>query len=130
MECITSTSMNILWHGELTDDFSPSRGVRQGDPLSPYIFVLCIERLSHGIYHSIQQDHWKPIRLSRLGTPLIHLFFTDDLLLFAEATSGQAHFINSVLEDFCLSSGAKVNQSKTHVYFSKNVPDAVASRLG
>ncbi|KAH9666253.1 reverse transcriptase domain-containing protein [Citrus sinensis] len=83
MECITSTSMNILWHGELTDDFSPSRGVRQ-----------------------------------------------DDLLLFAEATSGQAQCINSVLGDFCLSSGAKVNQSKTHVYFSKNVPNAVAMRIG
>ena len=129
MECITSTRMNILWHGELTDDFSPSRGVRQGDPLSPYIFVLCVERLSHGIYQSIHQGHWKPIRLSRLGTPLSHLFFADDLLFFAEATSGQAQCINTVLGDFFLSSGAKVNQSKTHVYFSKNVPDAVATRM-
>ena len=56
MECITSNSMNILWNGELTGDFSPSRGVWHGDLLSPYIFVLCIERLSHGIYRSIQQD--------------------------------------------------------------------------
>ena len=61
MECLTSNCMNILWNSELTDDFSPSKGVWQGDPLSPYIFVLCIKRLSHGIYCSIQQDQWKPI---------------------------------------------------------------------
>ncbi|KAH9699193.1 putative ribonuclease H protein [Citrus sinensis] len=130
MECITSNRMNILWNGELTGDFAPSRGVRQGDALSPYIFVLCIERLSHGIYLSIQQEQWKPIRLARMGTPLSHLFFADDLLLFAEASSAQAFFINSVLEEFCLSSGAKVNKSKTQVYFSNNISGAVAGRLG
>ena len=130
MECLTFNCMNILWNGELIDDFSPSRGVRQGDPLSPYIFVLCIERLSYGIYRSVQQDQWKPIRLSRLGTPLSHLFFANDLLLLAEASSEQAFFINSVLEDICLSSVAKVNKSKTQVYFSKNVSVDVAGKLG
>ena len=53
MECITSNRMNILWNGELTGDFAPIRDVRHGDSLSPYIFVLCIERLSHRIYRSI-----------------------------------------------------------------------------
>ena len=64
-----------------------------------------------------------------MGTPPSHLFFADDLLLFAEASSAQAFFINSVLEEFCLSSGAMVNKSKTQVYFSKNISRAVAGRL-
>ena len=53
MDCITSASMQILWNGECTEEFIPSQGIRQGDHISPYIFVLCIERLSHGIHRAV-----------------------------------------------------------------------------
>lgn len=43
---ITSPTISVMWNGEITAEFMPSRGIRQGDPLSPYIFVLCMERLS------------------------------------------------------------------------------------
>ncbi|KAL9419176.1 hypothetical protein AB3S75_037018 [Citrus x aurantiifolia] len=72
MECVTSARMSILWNGEATAEFVPRRGIRQGDPLSPYIFVLCIERLSHGITQAVRDGSWKPIRLAKHGTPLTH----------------------------------------------------------
>ena len=75
IECVNSASMNILWNGEVTEEFFSGRGIRQGDPLSPYIFVLCIERLSHGISQAVGDGSWKPIRLAKHGTPLTHLFF-------------------------------------------------------
>lgn len=130
MECITTARMNVLWERGLTEDFRPSRGIRQGDPISPYIFVLCIERLSHGICHEVNLGRWNPVYFSCHGTPLTHLFFADDLLLLAEASREQTIIINLVLDAFCDSSGAKVNKSKTQVFFSKNISAAEANSNG
>ncbi|PKI48416.1 hypothetical protein CRG98_031191 [Punica granatum] len=47
VDCITTQSLQVMWNGEATDAFSMGCGIRQGCPLSPYIFVLCIERLGH-----------------------------------------------------------------------------------
>ena len=57
MKCLTSTTMQISWNGAIYDEFRPSRGVGQGDPLSPYIFVLCMERLSHFITQEVKMGH-------------------------------------------------------------------------
>ena len=117
MACMTSATMRVLWNGEATEEFSHSRGIRQGCPLSPYLFVLCIERLSHRIHNTITAGKWHPIMLSRNGIPLSHLFFDDDLLLFAEATVKQARVISATLADFCDFSDAKINVNKTLLFF-------------
>lgn len=67
MECVSGPNMCILWNGEKTEPFKPARGLRQGDPLSPYLFVLCMERLCHLIDAAVEDKKWKPIRLSRGG---------------------------------------------------------------
>ena len=51
--CISSTRMNILWNSECISEFKPCRGIRQSDSLSPYLFVLCVERLSHLIQAAV-----------------------------------------------------------------------------
>ena len=65
-----------------------------------------------------------------MGTPLSHLFFEDDLLLLSEASSQQAIIKNKIINEFSASSGAKVNKSKTLVYFSTNISAIEASRIG
>ncbi|XP_010471448.1 PREDICTED: uncharacterized protein LOC104751234 [Camelina sativa] len=100
MTCVSGPSMSLLINGERTEAFRPLRGLRQGDPLSPYLFVLCLERLCHLIEGSIEEKKWKPISLSRGGPKLSHICFADDLILFAEASVSQVRVIHSVLESF------------------------------
>ena len=121
MQCVTGPSMSVLWNGEKTDGFAPRRGLRQGDPLSPYLFVMCLERLCHQIDRAVGAKRWKPIRLSCGGPMLSHICFADDLILFAEASVAQIRVIRGILEAFCKSSGQKVSLEKSKIFFSKNV---------
>ncbi|XP_021734916.1 uncharacterized protein LOC110701593 [Chenopodium quinoa] len=61
--CITTPQISVLWNGEITSEFRPSRGIRQGDPMSSYIFVLCLERLSLMIEEKVLQKQWKPVKV-------------------------------------------------------------------
>lgn len=96
--CVNSPTTRVLWNGESTEAFSLSRRVRQGDPLSPYLFVLCIERLSQLFSFMVEQKLWKPIRLSRNGLLLYPLCFADTIILFGEASIDQAHMTKHICQ--------------------------------
>lgn len=86
MNCISTVSYNVLWNGNQSEFFSPQRGLRQGDPLSPFLFVMCMDRLSHLINDAVDSGQWKPIHVTKQGPLIAHLMFVDDLLLFSEAS--------------------------------------------
>ena len=89
MKCITTTTLNVLWNGNRTGEFCPARGVRQGDPLSPYVFILCMDKLSHIISDTVEKKLWNPMRVGTNGPAISHLMFADDLLLLGEASMDQ-----------------------------------------
>ena len=82
MECISSTSTTILFNGGKLEPFLPSRGIRQGDPISPYIFILCLEYLGLLIHEKTTSKTWKAVKASKIGPAFTHLFFANDLILF------------------------------------------------
>ena len=119
MSCITSTSLAVLVNGERLDTFTPSRGIKQGDPLSPYIFILCMENLAWLIHNEVEAGNWSEIRVSRNDPSFTHLFFADDLVLFAKATNKNCTTINKILRTFCDISGQKINFNKSRLVLSK-----------
>ncbi|CAL2279833.1 unnamed protein product [Prunus armeniaca] len=126
MNCVQSVRYQINVNGELTAPFSPMNGIRQGDPLSPYLFVLCIKKLSHVIYDAVSKNKWRPVKSSQSGPAISHLFFADDLVLFAEASASQAKIMKSCLDLFCSASGQVVNFDKSAIFYSPNTCKEVA----
>ncbi|XP_056690476.1 uncharacterized protein [Spinacia oleracea] len=122
MSCITSVSSSILVNGIPTDSFSPSRGIRQGDPLTPYIFIICMEVLSHMIHLAVQDLKWTPFKMGRRRVPVSHLLFADDILLVGEVSNDNTQTLLGILEDFCQLSGQSISVEKSRVLFSKNTP--------
>lgn len=65
--CVSTIKYQIRFNGELTDEFSPQNGIRQGDLLSAYLFVLCIEKLSDIITTVVNRGRWKHVKASESG---------------------------------------------------------------
>ena len=86
MSCISSVSFSFKIKGKVCGDIAPSRGLRQGDPISPYLFIICVEAFSKLISTSIDKQEINGIRIYRGAPILSHLFFADDSILFAKAS--------------------------------------------
>lgn len=96
MSCISTYDLVILINGHAIDFFQSSRGVRQGDPLSPYLFILGMEFLSLLIHNQTSNT---PIPITSQGPFISNTLFTDDVFLFAGANIENSKFIMNVLED-------------------------------
>ncbi|OMO87284.1 reverse transcriptase [Corchorus capsularis] len=129
MYCVSNIDLAIIWNGEVLPAFHPQQGLRQGDPLSPYLFILVMERLSHMILERVEHKVWHPVKASRSGPMVSHLFFADDLMLFAEASEDQVNVITDVLDEFAKASGLRVSLEKSKLWFSPNVHQQKATVL-
>lgn len=124
MSCITTSLTSILINGTRTPYFCPSRGIRQGDPLSPYLFIMCMKMLSCIIYLSVDYLQWQPIKLSKSVPLLSHLFFADDIILLAKVSTKSCHANIDTLNHFTNYSGQKINFQKSKNLFLKNCSQA------
>lgn len=115
MKCITTVSYSILINGVPSREIKPQRGLRQGDPISPYLYILCTEGLSRLIKQSIHKQKMHGCRASRCGPPILHLLFADDSLVFCKATEEEAHSLSQLLYiSSCVRSRDKLRKVSYH----------------
>lgn len=102
MKLITSVSYKYKFNGFLSSELIPSRGLRQGDPISPYIFILAADSLflSHLINRAVGMGRFHGIQLAQGGPKLMHLFFADDFLLFGQATLENMYQLVDILNSY------------------------------
>lgn len=130
MNCISTASFSISLMATLRVFFTPSRGIRQGDPLSPYLFIICIEPF---IRHLNKLTESTRTQVGLLSSPhsyrISNLVFADDCLIFAKATPAAARKVLAVLEAFAKASGQRINFHKSTIYFSPRVQSHVKNNI-
>lgn len=104
MNMISLTRFHILWNGTPLPEVVLSRGVRHGDPLSPYLFILCLEQFSIQLEEVVHGKLIRPINF-RVRVCLSHLFFSNDIFLFTKTTTRDCKNLFKILQKFCDSSG-------------------------
>ncbi|GJZ30686.1 hypothetical protein Tco_0575733 [Tanacetum coccineum] len=117
MECVTSTSYSICVNGSLHGYFKGKRGLRQGDPLSPYLFTLVMEVLTLMLQRKVQQTDEFTYHRYCSKMELVNLCFADDLFLFAYGDVGSASIIKEALDEFKNASGLVPSLPKSTAYF-------------
>lgn len=105
MKCVTTVSFSIRVNGHLSAPFKPTRGIRQGDPISPYLFLLCSEGLSC-LLKSVGPVHLsRGVRVGVHAPWISHLLFADDCIVFSEASRRGADRLQEILNLYSKGSG-------------------------
>ncbi|XP_074318562.1 uncharacterized protein LOC141655376 [Silene latifolia] len=123
MLCITTPSYTLNLNGSQFGFFKGKRGLRQGDPISPLIFCICMEYLTRVMEYATGKWYFRYHPLCK-SLKLTHLLFADDLLMFCKGDIKSIMLLLRALSTFSETSGLKVNASKSEVVFN-GVPDEV-----
>ncbi|CAL2227339.1 unnamed protein product [Prunus armeniaca] len=112
MRCLSSVEFAVIVNGKVGSYFNLTRGLRQGDPLSPYLFLIISYVLSSMINQAVTHGFIQGMKFGRGGPALSHLFFADDSLMFLKATENNCQVIVRILDSYCTASGQLVNFEK------------------
>lgn len=133
-QCVCTVKYSIYVNGAQVCNVIPYRGLRQGDPLSPYLFLFVADVFSIIIQKAIQNKSLKGIRMKRECPVVSHLLFADDSMVFLEAEVPFCSNFKYLASCFSEASGLSINVHKSSLYFpanaNDNVKDAIKGILG
>lgn len=113
--CVMTASASILINGSPTPPFKLHRGLRQGDPFSPFLFDLVVESLSLLLQRGLDFNLWEGIKVGRNSVTISHLQYADDTIIFCPPHLDQIMNIKRALILFHQASGLRVNFQKSSI---------------
>lgn len=117
MFCVSTVKYSTLINDQPFGCIQPERGIRQGAPLSPFLFVLCTEGLIHLIERVVAEDRIQGIQFTSNGPMIHHMLFADDSLLICRDSAAQAVELMKILKVYEQATGQKVNLEKSAITF-------------
>jgi hypothetical protein len=129
MKLVTSVSFSVQLNGDCLESFVPTRGIRQGDPISPYLFLLAAEGLSCLLKSRNQSSALNGIRVAPSAPTISHLPFADDSMLFFKADGASARAVKDVLSIYCQASGQQINMEKSSIHFAKGCDQSLREEI-
>ncbi|GJZ84481.1 kinase-like domain, beta-lactamase/transpeptidase-like protein [Tanacetum coccineum] len=108
--------MSILVNGSPTNEFCMERGVRQGDPLSPFLFILAAEGLNAIIKEAVDKGVFRGVKIGRNNVVVSHLQYADDTIFLGEWNKENAKALMCILKCFEEVSGLRVDYNKSKLY--------------
>ncbi|GJV85542.1 putative RNA-directed DNA polymerase, eukaryota, reverse transcriptase zinc-binding domain protein [Tanacetum coccineum] len=113
--CLESSWTSILINGSPTSEFNVRRGLRQGDPLSPFLFLIIMEGLHVALTNSVHNGLIRSINIGTSDINLSHLFFADDVIITTDWSTHDLDNIIRIFQVFFLASGLKFNIQKSSI---------------
>jgi hypothetical protein len=126
---VTSVPFSVLFNGSPLKSFRPTIGIRQGDPISPYLFLLAAEGLSCLLKNRSQSSNLEGIKVAPSAPAVNHLLLADDSQLLFKASEGGAIEVQNVLNAYCKALGQRINRDKSSVFFSKGCPNSARQQV-
>lgn len=114
--CLKKDRGSVLINGSPTIEFEIQKGLRQGDPLSPFLFILAVEALNVTMEDVKGNKLFHGIQVGKDSIPITHLQFADDALIMGEWSIENARNLSRILSCFHLASGLKINFSKSKLF--------------
>ena len=130
MFCVRSVSFSVLLNGSTILTFKTQRGIQQGYPLSPYLFILCSEILSRLIQKAEDNGDINSIKIARNAPGISHLMFADDIFLFCRKNMPEVGAFMSCRSAYEAWSGQKVSSNKSSLFFSPNASKDIKRDIG
>ena len=128
-ECISSVQYRVLLNGQPRGLTIPQRGLRQGDPLSPYLFIMCTEALIRNIKKAEREKQLTGMKVARVCPEVSHLLFADDSLFFCKANKDECQTILKILKDYEAVSGQQINFQKSSIQFGHKIEESSRQEL-